>query len=176
MKIETLKNNEWLSLKKIVAPEHHVNGYVYSHEERCNGEIVAILPFRYKADMIEYLLRNEVTPCWHLTEPQVSALTGGVEDDGVILSALRELEEESGYKVSEDELIHLGTCRGTKSCDTIYHLFSVNLTDHERGEALGDGSSLENYDSYCYWDYDIDEAVDPVVYVLFDRLNRGIIE
>lgn len=145
----TLFSNKWLSLKEIVDPERGVNGYVYSHETRCKGRIVLVMPFRRSGDghgpfnSIEVLLRRETTPCWGM-EPSLSGITGGVEGDRPLDDAIRELKEESGYEAAEDEFIYLGTCRGTKSTDTVYHLYAVDVTGKEQGEATGDGSALDD--------------------------------
>ena len=149
MMTETLFKNPWLSLKKIVDPDRGVEGYVYSHEERCHGKIVLVLPFRKREggsgpfSSIEVLLRREVTPCWGM-EPSLSGITGGVEGDKPLDDAVRELEEEAGYSVPEDEFVFLGTCRGVKSTDTVYFLYAVDVTGKEPGEAKGDGSALDN--------------------------------
>jgi len=172
MKIETLKDNNWLSLKKMVDPENGVNGYVYSTETRCKGHIVSIIPYRMVGDKIEYCLRKEVTPCWSMQQ-QISSITGGVENDDPLNTAIHEIEEEAGYKVSANELVSLGTCFGTKSCDTIYHLYTVNLTDKVRGVAMGDGSELETK-AECYWDTTIANAVDPFVYVGYCKLMQTL--
>ena len=43
---QTLHENDWVSLMVVRKPDAGVNGYVYSHETRCRGRIVAILPYR----------------------------------------------------------------------------------------------------------------------------------
>jgi len=56
--LKTLCENDWVSLLDL-------NGYVYSHETRCNGVIVAILPYRRtEKGRLQFLLRREITPCW----------------------------------------------------------------------------------------------------------------
>jgi len=170
MKIEILCENPWLELRKMVDKENGVNGYVYAHEKRCNGKILSILPFAINLEgSIEYLLRKEVTPCWGM-EPKVSSITGGYEGKNMLDDVRRELKEEGGYDVSEDEIISLGTCLGTKSSDTVYHLFSANLTGKPQGEAKGDGSELEAK-AHCFWSGSIADAEDPFVYVSFCRLR-----
>jgi 8-oxo-dGTP pyrophosphatase MutT (NUDIX family) len=77
-------------------------------------------------------------------EPALSGITGGVEGDRPVEDAVRELQEESGYEADEDEFIYLGTCRGVKSNDTVYHLYAVDVTNKKQGRALGDGSALDN--------------------------------
>jgi len=175
-KVETLHDNEWLSLKKLVYPERHVDGYVYSHETRCNGKIISILPFRREEGIIQYLLRDEVTPCWEIEKSVVSSITGGYEKEkGVKGTVVLELKEEAGYTVKEDELISLGTCRGTKSTDSVYHLFSVDLTGKKQREAKGDGSVLEAK-AKCFWSLDLGQCEDPFAFVSYYRLNQKFIE
>ena len=193
-KIEVLHQNKWVSLLKMVWPEKNVSGYVYSHETRCNGHIISVLPFRrieissdysirnmeeIRNRKFEFLLREEITPCWDVNRPALSSITGGVEKG---LSpeeiAVEEIDEEAGYIVEESELIDLGTCRGTKSSDTIYHLFGIDLTGREKlGEAEGDGSELERL-AQCVW-YGSDrigQAEDPFVYVSYYRLReKGVL-
>ena len=78
-----------------------VNGYVYSHEKRCDGQIVAILPYQRIGNTLELLFRLEDTPYWSKQNfPDVCpcSFTGGV-DPGMnpIDTAVKELAEESGY-------------------------------------------------------------------------------
>ena len=167
-----LFDNPWVDLRLMRYPERGVNGYVYSHERRCNGQIVAVLPYLRRGGTLVYLLREEVTPCWGMA-PALSALTGGVEDgQGPRDCALTELREESGYVATLADLILLGTCRGTKSTDTTYHLFAVDVTTMEKGPADGDGSELEAQARMVELT-SIDGAVDPLVYVLAYRLSRA---
>ena len=105
------------------------------------------------------------------------------------------MKEESGYEIKVNDLISLGTCFGTKSTDTIYHLFSVDLTgkvqlgtqkdiNDMKDELMnnvtkntnkiygkGDGSKLEEK-AYCFWTDKIDDAVDPLVFILYYRLQK----
>jgi len=164
----TLFDNPWLTLNKVVDPENGVNGYVYSHEKRCNGKIVSILPYRKKDGKYEYLLRKEITPCWSM-DYRISSITGGVEKDDPIETAIHEIKEEAGYSVEIKELISLGICRGTKSSDTEYHLFGVDLTDKIKGEATGDGSELEKNAS-CFWSDSFVDVEDPLVFTAWYKL------
>lgn len=182
-KIETLHKNKWVSLLQMVWPEKKVNGYVYSHETRCNGHIVSVLPFRIVSEtddegvleVFEFLLRHEITPCWDIDNQTISSITGGVEK-GLTPeeTAIEEVEQEAGYIIEEEDLIDLGTCFGTKSSDTIYHLFAVDLTGREKEtDAEGDGSELERL-AECRWhsEADIHRAQDPFVYVNYVRLSK----
>ena len=168
----TLFSNDWVELKEIKNPSEGINGYVYLHESRCDGKIIVLFPFRSKPNGMEYLLRKEVTPCWSMKQI-ISSITGGYEKSkGIKGTAVMELEEEAGYEITEDDLIGLGTCRGTKSCDTVYHLFAVDLTGKEKTtDAKGDGSELEAK-AECVWLKNLDECEDPMAYVACMRLNN----
>lgn len=174
MQINTLHHNEWLSLKEIVDPERGVNGYVFSHETRCRGKIIAVLPFRFVDSewyryKIEFGLRSEVTPCWGM-DPQISALTGGYEGGDPRQTAIHELKEEAGFDVGIDELVDLGTSYASKSSDTVYHLYAVDVTGKEQGEALGDGHRLD-VEGTIVWT-DNPESCDPQVSVMLLRLRE----
>lgn len=172
MNTETLCENDWLSLRQIVAPERGVGGYVYSHETRCRGRIVAILPYRDCEDgSREYLLKSEVTPCWGFDQV-LSAITGGYEGGDIADDAVREMLEETGYTITHDELIPLGESYASKSADTVYTLYSVNLTGREAGEAVGDGSRLESESAAAWATAErLADIRDPQVSVMFVRLN-----
>lgn len=172
---KTLCENPWLSLKEIIAPEKGINGYVYSHETRCAGVIIAILPYKKINKGYQFLLKSEVTPCWDTDQPILSSLTGGFEE-GIKKDAVRELKEEAGYTIKENELINLGQSKASKSSDTIYSLFSVDLTDKIQEEALGDGSRLES-ESQSVWvnAEKILKVVDPQASVMLLRLTNKLI-
>jgi hypothetical protein len=167
-KIDILYKTDWLSLRKISAPNMNIEGYIYSHEDRCGGHIVSILPFRKVDEEFEFLLRQEVTPCWSLDQ-MISSITGGV-DPGMdpIAAALQEMIEEAGYKLEDAAIIALGTIRGSKSSDTLYHIFGVDVTGMTAGPALGDGT--ESKKDRCVWVKDISLSVDPLSYVALIRL------
>lgn len=190
--IETLHDDEWVSLRRIVARELGIHGYVYSHESRCAGRIVVVMPFRTRETgeldeeglpevVLEVLLREEVTPCWHTTEPQLSSITGGWEDGDALDcrdTAAHELREEAGYDVQLAKFIDLGTCRGTKSTDTVYFLWGVDLTDVEQtGDGSGDGSELEAQATNRWVPHTgVVDAVDPVAHVAHNRLMAWMMD
>jgi ADP-ribose pyrophosphatase YjhB (NUDIX family) len=191
----TLHENAWVSLRIIRDPAKGVDGYVYSHETRCQGRIVAILPYRELLDWTctcdpgpegqhrrdrcgfgevlsrEYLVKSEMTPCWGFHQ-ELSAITGGYEGGDIEDDAVREMLEETGYKITRDELVPLGESFASKSADTVYSLFSVNLTGRTPGEAIGDGSRLEA-ESEAVWVTRQRLAVlkDPQVAVMYLRIG-----
>lgn len=170
--IEILHKTEWLSLRKMVDPSKGVDGYIFSHEDRCNGHIVSILPFRIEDGRYEVLLREEVTPAWDLEHPIISSITGGVDvDESPLESVTRELLEEAGYRVQPSQMIELGFTFGIKSSDTHYHLYGVDLTWVHREMARGDGSELEAK-ARCVWTTDVSAARDPLVYASFFKLAK----
>jgi ADP-ribose pyrophosphatase YjhB (NUDIX family) len=152
--IETLLDNEWLSLRVVREPDRGVNGYVFSHESRCAGRIVAVLPYRVvkvpsraflgeppcpdqrcacrTGVQMEYLVKSEMTPCWSLDQV-LSAITGGHEGGDIADDAVREMLEETGYEITRDELVPLGESYASKSADTVYTLFGVDLTGKTAG-------------------------------------------
>lgn len=181
-KDEALYSTDYLELRKIEDKERGIGGYFYSHETRCNGKIVAVLPYRKEKDEkgyenLQFLYRYELTPCWDLNNNLISSITGGVEDKSVEDTVIEEMKEEAGYDVTEDELEFYGTCFGAKSSDTVYYLYMIDLTGKERFEAEGDGSYLESQ-AHCFWDdsYRMKEASDPFLHVIHDRYVLSIIE
>lgn len=177
MEIETLHENDWLSLRKIVDPDNHVSGYVYSHETRCQGVIVAVLPYRQVAGgpddpgVYQYLLRSEVTPCWGM-EPTLSTVTGGGEKgEHPGATAARELLEETGFDVplTRDRWTPLGQSRASKSADTIYELSAVDVTGLVPGEIVGDGT-YHDTNAPSVWVNNPWESVDPQASVMHARL------
>lgn len=171
-----LCDTPWLSLIKMVKPEDGIMGYIYSHETRCNGKIVAVLPFREESDgQRSYLIRNEFTPCWGF-ENVDSSITGGVEHEDQRDTAVEEMAQEAGYEITKEDLIPLGTSFASKSADTIYYLFAVNLTGREKTlKGDGDGSLLEKK-ATMHWvaESEIPKIRDPQVSVMYVRLKVGV--
>lgn len=167
-----LYHTEWLSLWSVADKPRGYENYIYSHETRCNGKIISVLPFRFNEnDKLEFLLRDEFTPAWSGVDTIISSITGGYESDlGLMGTAIEEMNEEAGYIVRENEIIPLGWSYGSKSSDTKYYLYSVDLTNKiKETSASGDGSILEA-EATCFWSSDISLARDPWVYVIYAKL------
>lgn len=143
-----LFENKWVSLMQ--TPD----GYVYSHETRCKGAIVAVLVYHMEDETV--LGRYEITPA-HGPYAELCSITGGVEHDNPAQTALHELKEEAGIDATLDELEPLGQVRPSKSADTWVYLFALDGTHKVLGEAKGDGSAGE-VGSYCKW-ISVEEAI-----------------
>lgn len=170
---ELLHANEWVSL-------YEVNGYVYSYETRCQGKIVAVLPYRYikpedkyGRGRYEFLLRYEITPCWD-SHRVASAITGGWEGGDVEDDAVREVLEETGYEIKRDELIPMGECYGTKSTNVVFSLFGVDLSGREPGQMTDAGSSGGDFASWVKT-RSIFTIQDPIVSVMYTRMLGRVI-
>lgn len=169
-----LCKNEWVSLNIIKDPSRKIGGYVYSSEVRCNGNIVSFLPYRYsEKNKLEFLFRCEATPCWDLDKICVSSFTGGVDTgDSIQKTVLKELREESGFEIQNKDLIDLGQTYGSKSSDTIYHLFSMDLSNLKQTKELEVESELEKT-SFCKWyKYDDIYTEDPLAYSILFRFMQ----
>jgi 8-oxo-dGTP pyrophosphatase MutT (NUDIX family) len=131
-----------VSLYAIPDPHADDGVYVFSHETRCQGRIMAILPWQDTKGGRRYLLKTEVTPAWG-PGPTIGAITGGWEGASIADDAVRELREETGYEADRAELVSLGECYASKSADTVYGLFAVDLTGRRPGPLTGDGTRDE---------------------------------
>ena len=147
-----LHHNDWVSLNHISSPKDKIYNYVYSTETRCDGKIVAFVPYQKNGDNnLKLLVRCEATPCWNYNDPVPSSFTGAVEKGETPLEAvIHEIKEEGGYKVESSQVINLGQVFGSKSSDTIYFLFAVDLTNAGCPDKLVCESELEKH-SYNVW-------------------------
>lgn len=130
------------------------DGYFFSRETRCDGIIVAILPFRIEGDgKISFLARFEICPA-HGEDPELCSITGGlIADQSVVGTAQEELWEEAGYRPEVDEFISLGQVKPSKSADTVAHLFAVNVSAKPQSTPMGDSSKFEVNASIRWVDY-----------------------
>lgn len=174
-----LKHTKYLDLKMKVNPEKGVDGYIYAHEASCSGKKIAILPYRrlYK-EGYEVLLREEITPAWGM-KPVLSSITGSMDnpDESPIEAARRELMEETGFYVEAKDIEELGTCFGSKAMDTVYYLFSVDVTGKKPRKIKGDGTKLEFMAENRFvkniedkvWVFDSYKTKDPIAAMLISR-------
>ena len=182
--ITTLHQGRFISLQQYETDDYK---YEVTHESRCDGHIVAVLPFHPEFGM---LVRHEFTACWDPQGLVISSITGGWEShkhDTPIDTVIEELQEEAGIVLAhEGQIMTLGTCRGAKSSDNLYHLFAADLSDgFEEHEITTDGSYLESL-AHNEWmphgfDQDtlvglpwFDEGVDPLLYVMYTRFRFSL--
>lgn len=160
----TLFENPWLSLKRI-------GNYVYSSETRSNGKLVAVLIYDTSQPGL-YYGRYENCPAHFDTGKTLCALTGGVEQDDPISTAVHEIKEESGFTAQPEELMNLGTVRPSKSADTVCYLYAWNAQGKTPEAPQGDGSEGE-VGSYCDWTSEKDcvWCKDPLMVTLISRFH-----
>ena len=165
-----LGKDEWLSLKQ-------KNGYTYVHEEKSNGKGIAIIGFkRIGKDAWKFVGRYEETVP-HGKGIKLASLTGQVENNDVINTAVKEFYEEAGIKIDKKELIDLGEADTYKAADTKHYLFAVDCKDHDIDKnPVGDGSEGEK-GAYCEWikPRDLAKSTDPLIHMLYVRgKNKGL--
>lgn len=163
MPYKSLYENEWLSLRD-------TDGYIYSHETKGNGKKVAILVV--DSDKPGKVIGRYENNNAHFDGLQLASITGTVEKDDPLSTAVMEVDEEAGYFIKEDDLIPLGTVKPSKSADTVCHLYVVDVAGKSQHEPEGDGSEGEQ-GAYVKW-ITAKEAVeckDPLMSVLLMRYN-----
>lgn len=151
-----LFKGRWLSLRE-------VGGYEFVTEHRTHAK-VAVLGFQGDD---AFLLRYE--SCAGSESPVPCSLTGSVDAacESVTRAAVRELFEESGYKVEVEELISLGSCRPYKAASAVYHLFAVDLSGAPQREPTDPVDA-----GFCEW-VDLKDLVaspDPMLHMMYLRL------
>ncbi len=151
--------------------------YLYSKADWCNSQGVAILPFAFKDEQLKLLGRFEVCPA-HSDELELCSITGGMDKEGenALVTAWRELIEEGGYKVKQEDIIYLGSVRPSKASDMTTHLFSVPMNDESRFEvveATGDGTAGEE-GAYCDWitEEQLILSKDPLLHAMYVRMMK----
>lgn len=163
--MEELARGEWLALRV------EDGWYEYASELGGTGDLVVVLGFKKDpGEPFQLLGRFETVPC-HDGKLKLVSLTGKAESTDWKTEAHRELVEESGVKGVEPGQLHdVGIVYPSKAMDTIAHLFVVDLTGHELGEAKGDGTKGEE-GTYCEWVplEDMVDCKDPLVHVLMLR-------
>lgn len=175
---EILFRSKWITVKRKELSDGH--SYLYTSAEWCNSLGVAILPFRtvmVNADGdidLQFLARFEMAPA-HSGEIEMGSIMGGMDVEGETPedTAIRELIEEGGYKVSIDNMIYLGTARQSKSSDGIMHLFGVHITDSaEEVEEIGDGTLIEETGYSAWIDFrSLILADEPLMHTMYLRLK-----
>ncbi len=168
--------------ERVSVRKHKPDGRTYVHEEKCDGRLVAVLPYAYdeRGDLV-YLLRAENVSSWpkEVTVDDFYSITciHGMMDkagESPVEAAQRELYEEGGYRANVAEIVSLGSAPISKLEDSLYYLFAVRIPteDIRFNEALSgptDGTSNEQ-DAFSFWASEIQGAVDPLAYMLQSKV------
>jgi len=164
-----LYEGKWLSILE------RDGWYHFSRQTTGEGVVYVLI---YHRDWLKSILgRYEICPAHGDSVPTLTSISGQVEhgrDPADV--AVAEVYEEAGYRITRDQLIDLGKVNLTKSTDTLGHLYAVDVSGLERGDAPGDGL-LGERKSYCNWvsEWDALMCKCPVMATLLARGNaRGI--
>jgi len=141
---EPVGTNKWVSLRqKIMKLGDKEFRYIYSHEDRCDGRIVVILPSRRTKDGgKEYLFTREHNSLFGYN---YTAMTGGVDAKTTDIKkireqAIKELQEETGIMSG---LKFVKEFTSIKSSDNKYFLFTEDVGIEKPMSVEGDGSIEE---------------------------------
>lgn len=116
---------------------------------KTNKMSVAVLPYRVDSNSMisEIGLLNELN---YFREGDYchTLITGTIdyEDDSLLLTAIRELKEEGGFKLTEadnDRWLFLGPIYPYKNSDQMIPVFAVDVTGIEQKAYEGDGTDKE---------------------------------
>ena len=167
--IKTIFKDEWLSIKSN-------NGYTFLHEEKANGKLICVIPYRRINNNTEYLMRYEICPA-HGNEHEFCMIIGSYDDLNLTIeeTVVKELREESGYIVDQSNLKPLDWVWDSKVADTKVYLFTIDLTDLEPDIPLTDGTDLEK-SAYCKW-VSLEECYkckDPKTFVILHKIKEEI--
>jgi hypothetical protein len=109
----------------------------------------------------------------------ISPITGSSdeEDPNFLETAKRELLEESGYTVSDNERWHfLGNVVSSKFVDHEQPCFAVDVTNLTRGEESGDGSKKEELSKFVFIPAnDVVKCKDVFIPALFLKLFKFVL-
>lgn len=99
------------------------------------------------------------------------------EDPNTLATAQRELLEETGFDVSEEERWYfLGTLTGSKFVDSIHPCFAVDVSNINPGEPKTDGSEQERLSKFIMIpSNDVLSVEDPFIPSLFLRIFKYVV-
>lgn len=173
--IKKLFGNDFLSIFETK------DGYTFVKNRTGRG--IAFLGYKKDKDKILYMVRFEKVPPRNPSKPfkelpiSLVSLTGMIENgESPIETVIREVKEESGFKVTKKDLISLGFVCPNKSVNEKVFLFCADLTEKKQGRANGDGTVHEK-ESYCeFVDFEkLLESDDPLLHSLFMRFSKKIV-
>lgn len=141
--------------------------YIYTHEEISDGKRVVVLPFRKKRGGRQFLLRREFIPCWD-SHTDVCAISSKVKNGNPEETIIEELLRDTGYSIKASELIRLGVVSASKSSDTTYYLYGLDLSKKDIEE-----EKLEVQEDLSFWgnDDDIMDSIDAQLVACHGKLR-----
>lgn len=103
--------------------------------------------------------------------------TSEEEDPDYLSTAKRELKEESGFSVEDnDKWYFLGTVTASKMVDAEHPCFAVDVTGIEKGEATTDGSEDERLSQFIFIPAnDVVKSKDVFVPAIFLKLFKFVV-
>ena len=109
----------------------------------------------------------------------ISVISGTPEDEdpNILAAAQRELLEETGFDVTEEERWYfIGTLTGSKFVDSIHPCFAVDISGITPSEPKTDGSEQEKLSKFTLIPAnDIISIEDPFVSALFLRIFKYVV-
>lgn len=131
--------NKWINLKcRKMSFGGKTYDYIYSHETRCAGNIIIVLPTRKNIKgEIEYLLIREHNPLFGYNYTVITRGAEGTLEKDIRLQAEKELYEEAGFVLG---VRLVDTLTSIKSSDTKYWIFTAIADGALPNSVEGDGS------------------------------------
>jgi 8-oxo-dGTP pyrophosphatase MutT (NUDIX family) len=109
----------------------------------------------------------------------VTIISGSSEDEDpdYLSTAKRELKEESGFDVDDnDKWYFLGTVTASKMVDAEHPCFAVDVTGIEKGEATTDGSEQERLSQFIFIPAnDVVKSKDVFIPAIFLKLFKFVV-
>jgi 8-oxo-dGTP pyrophosphatase MutT (NUDIX family) len=141
---------------------------------------VIILPFISDDQGIPLMLGvlKEINP-FRAGGQSISLISGTSEDEDpdFLSTAKRELKEESGFDVTDNEKWYfLGTVTASKMVDCEHPCFAVDVTGMQKGEATTDGSMEEKLSKFIFIPAnDVVKSKDVFLPALFLKLFKFVV-
>jgi 8-oxo-dGTP pyrophosphatase MutT (NUDIX family) len=145
-----------------------------------NSDSVIILPFICDDQGLPLMIgvlkeRNQFREGGY----SLSLISGTCDDSdsSFLETAKRELKEESGFTVDDnDKWFFLGTVTASKFVDNEHPCFAVNVTRIEKGEATTDGSEHERLSQFLFIPAnDVVKSKDVFIPALFLKLFKYVV-
>lgn len=135
--VETLADEKFVTLKKVVDPENNVNGYLYA--ERLGVDSVAFVCMDRKTKQV--MINKEYKPP---ISSFVAGAFGGSLDKDVNLKQIvkAEVKEEAGFVVEEKDIVSVGKSFVSTQMNQYCHLFVV-LVDKEKEDEREPENAIE---------------------------------